>query len=213
MKFSFVIPAYRNYRLLHQLLFDIYRNCSPVYEVFISDDGDDQETLDGLEWWKGLLPIKHDRHSDLGFLKNSNYGLQQAKGDILCLVSTDVRIHKDIVKFSDAINSNELLGGRYLDWNTGWNEFNGRIFPYLEGWLLCASSDFWRELKYFDDVFSPNDCEDLDLSTKVIEASGVLRTYPEDYVSHIGAQTIHYGEEREEVTLRNKKKFYEKWIA
>jgi glycosyltransferase involved in cell wall biosynthesis len=147
MKFSFVIPAYNNYQLLHQLLWDIYKNCSPVYEVIVTDDGTDKETLDGMDWWTGLLPVRHTRNKKaLGFLKNSNNGLTLATGDVLCLVSTDVRIYKDIVKYSTEMNSNEMLGGRYLDWDTGWNTFNGKIFPYLEGWLLCTSKDFWKEV-------------------------------------------------------------------
>lgn len=216
MKFSFVIPAYKNYTDLHQLLFDIYKNCSQPHEILILDDNsNDKETLDGLAWWtsNGMLPIQHIRNvENLGFLKNSNKGLKMATGDILCLISTDVRIHKDIVKFSDAINSNELIGGRYLDWDTGWNTFNGKTFPYIEGWLLCASKDFWKEVDYFDERYSPNDMEDIDISTKVLEVSGVLRVFPSEYVEHGGAHSIGYTPEREELTKRNKKKFEEKWI-
>lgn len=215
MKFSFVIPAYNNYKLLHQLLWDIYKNCSPVHEVLITDDGNDQDTVDGVKWWTGMLPIRHFRNIEgLGFLKNSNNGLALlASGDILCLVSTDVRIYKDIAGFSQSLNSNEMLGGRYLDFDTGWNTFDNTIFPYLEGWLLCAYKDLWKEVDYFDERFAPNDMEDIDISTKVLRSDGVLRTYPEGYVSHIGAQSIGYNPEREQITLRNKKLFYEKWVA
>lgn len=212
MKFSFVIPAYNNYKLLHQLLWDIYKNCSPCYEIVITDDGNDQETLDGVEWWKNLLPVRHFRHNDVGFLLNSNAGLRKARGDVLCLVSTDVRIHQDIVKYN--ANYNEFLwGGKYLDWDTGWNTFNGQIFPYVEGWLLVTHRENWEDLGYFDERYSPNDMEDVDLSTQAKKLGLGLCTYPEDYVSHIGAQTIGYHSEREELTKRNKIKFYEKWIA
>lgn len=213
MKFSFVIPAYNNYALLHQLLWDIRQNCSPVYEIIITDNGDDEETVKGLDWWTGLLPVRHIRNKkDLGFLKNSNSGLKLATGDVLCLISTDVRIHKDIVKI-DGSYDEYIWGGRYLDFDTGWNTFNDRIFPYLEGWLLTAHKDNWKDLGYFDERFAPNDMEDVDFSTKAKNAGLGLCAYPDGYVSHIGAQTIGYNPEREQITLENKKKFYEKWVA
>lgn len=212
MKFSFIIPAYNNYKLLHQLLWDIYKNCSPCYEIVITDDGNDQETLDGVEWWKSLLPVRHFRHNEVGFLLNSNAGLRKARGDVLCLVSTDVRIHKDIVGYNVGYE-NCLWGGKLLDWDTGWNTFNGVVYPYLEGWLLATHKDTWSKLDYFDERYSPNDMEDVDLSTQAIRKGLLLRAYPEDYVSHLGAQTIGYNPEREELTKRNKTKFYEKWVA
>lgn len=217
MKFSFVIPAYNNYKLLHQLLWDIYKNCSPCYEIIVTDNGDDQETVDGLNWWAGLLPVRHIRNKkNMGFLKNSNNGLKLATGDALCLISTDVRIHQDIVKYTlDDSYLQTVWGGRYLDFDTGWNSFNGEVFPYLEGWLLCASREDWKELDYFDEQFAPHDMEDVDFSTKVRKSKLPIKlgTYPEGYVSHIGAQTIGYNPEREKLTLENKKKFYEKWVA
>lgn len=215
MKFSFVIPAYNNYSLLHTLLWDIRQNCSPVYEIIITDDGNDQETLDGLDWWTGLLPVRHFRNKKpLGFLKNSNSGLRLATGDVLCLVSTDVRIHKDIVDYSTNGKYAEcLFGGRYLNFDTGWNTFDGVMFPYLEGWLLCASLSDWKRLDYFDERFAPHDMEDVDLSTKAKRLGIDLIDYPPEYVSHIGAQTIGYNPEREQITIENKKKFWEKWVA
>lgn len=213
MKFSFVIPAYNNYRLLHALLWDIWKNCKNPYEVIVTDDGNDNETLDGLKWWDsvGLLPIKHLRHNQVGFLLNSNYGLQKATGELVALVSTDVRIHRDITTYW--VNADTLIGGRYLDFDTGWNTFDGKIFPYIEGWLLCMYKTNWEKVGYFDEHFAPNDMEDVDISTTAIEKGLSLKAYPEGYVSHLGAQTIQYGDEREKITLENKKKFYAKWVA
>lgn len=219
MKFSFVIPTYNSYHLLHQLLYDIYRNCSPVHEVIIMDNGKDQETTDGIEWWMmtKMLPIKYERNKEnLGFLLNSNKGLKKATGDIVALVSTDVRIHKDIVNVLFNIPDKTLAGGRIYESSTGWNEFNGRIFPYLEGWLLCTTKDGWKELGYFDEKFCPNDYEDVDISTTALSMGYKLSNLDrgdDGVVSHIGARTIGYGPEREAITLKNKQKFEEKWIT
>ena len=214
MKFSFVIPAFNGWRLVHQLLYDIHQNCSPVHEILLMDNGSTEVGfLDGLAWWNstGLLPITHIRNTeDMGFLKNSNKGLKLATGDVVCLISTDVRIHKDVVGYK--INNTSIVGGRLLDFDTGWNQFNGKIYPYVEGWILTTTKENWEYLGYFDERYSPNDMEDVDLSTKVIDVGFSLEVYPNDYVSHIGAQTIGYSPEREKITHINKKKFEKKWI-
>lgn len=214
MRYSFVIPAYNNFHLLHQLLFDIYKNCATPHEVIIMDDASDDETfLGGISWWETtqLLPVNHVRNKeDLGFLKNSNKGLQMATGDIVSLVSTDVRIFSDITKFF--IGRDGLVGGRYLDWDTGWNTFGGRIFPYLEGWLLTAYRETWKELGYFDERYAPHDFEDVDISTGAISLGLRLASYPTDWTNHLGGQSIGYNPEREALTKINQKKFEKKWI-
>ena len=223
MKFSFVIPAYKNYALLHQLLWDIYKKCSTPYEVIVTEDGFDEDTTKGIrEFWTSHLPIKHFAHAGMGFLKNSNFGLKQATGDIVCLISTDVRIYKDLVALGMSLpevqKRNEgkiLLGGRYFSQSTGWNEFDGRVFPYVEGWLLITTKDNWDELGYFDERYAPNDFEDIDLSTNAVTLGySLAQITPDagDVVKHIGAQSIPYSPEREAITIKNKEKFRKKWI-
>ena len=213
MKFSFVIPAYNGWAHLHQLLWDIYKNCSIPHEVIVMDNSSTETSfLTGLSWWmeQDMLPIQHVRNMDnIGFLLNSNAGLKLATGDVVCLVSTDVRIHKYITQLPEI---DGLWGGRYLDWDTGWNTFNGVTYPYLEGWILVTSRKYWKKLDYFDERYAPNDMEDIDLSTKALSMGMMLNRWVDGYVSHIGAQTIGYSPEREAITIRNKKKFEDKWV-
>jgi glycosyltransferase involved in cell wall biosynthesis len=102
MTFSFVIPTYNHYNLLHQTLFDIYQKCSPVHEVIVVDDcSTDLDYHSGLRWWKesSMLPIRVVKMKENSmFLKASNAGLKKATGDIVCLLSNDVRLRGDIVK-------------------------------------------------------------------------------------------------------------------
>ena len=215
MKFSFVIPAYNNWALLHALLFDIYKNCSTPHEVIVMNNNSTEESFQlGIEWWEntGLLPINHVVNKEnVGFLLNSNVGLKIATGDVICLVSTDVRIHRDIV--GHWIGQNSLTGGRLLDWDTGWNTFKGKIYPYLEGWILTTIKDNWKDLGYFDEQYAPNDMEDVDISTKALSTGRIsLEVYPEGFVSHIGAQTIGFSDAREAITIKNKEKFKKKWV-
>jgi GT2 family glycosyltransferase len=215
---SIVIPCYGHWELTHQLLFDIYKNCSPVSEVIVVDDkSPDKAVQDGLSWWANthMLPIETiSLKENVGFLRAANTGLKVADGDVVCLVSNDVRIKKDIVQWMNSFHMNsQLLGGRLLDWNTGWNYFEGKIFPYVEGWFLATTKNTWKEMGYLDELYVPNDMEDVDISTMAVSIGCDLTAFPEGYVEHIGAQTIGYGDTRESITRVNQKKFEAKWIS
>lgn len=220
MTFSFVIPNYNRYDLVHQCLYDIYQHCMPVHEVIIVNDGCTQsESFTGLEWWKTtqMLPVKVlNLDINVGFLKASNAGMKKATGDIICLLSNDVRVRGDIVQRIEHILKNtpiSLVGGRLLDYDTGWNNFDGEIFPYIEGWLLAMTKFGWENILYFDEDFSPNDFEDVDLSTKMLRiVEGKLLALPEDITFHMGAQSIGFNPEREALTIKNKEKFRAKWV-
>lgn len=218
--FSFVIPTYNHYDLLHQTLYDIYQKCSPVHEVIVVDDcSTEQAYHDGLDWWykNGMLPIRVVKTKENSmFLKASNLGLKKAEGDVVCLLSNDVRIHQNIVKIIfDGLSgwkSPVLIGGRIIDWDSGWNTFNKKTFPYVEGWLLATERYVWKDVDYFDERYAPSDMEDVDLSATIVERGGKLLHLPEDCVTHIGAQSIPYGSEREKITITNKENFRRKWI-
>lgn len=219
MTFSFVIPTYNHYDLVHQVLFDIYKHCSGVDEVIIMDDASPEPLSDGLNWWmtNGLLNVRHIRMKEnKGFLKNSNTGLKLATGDVVCLLSNDVRLRGDISRLCCGMLDEfpkALIGGRLLYWDTGWNTFNGTVYPYLEGWLLCTSKDGWKELGYFDERFAPHDYEDVDLSTSASALGYSLFPLVDDLTTHLGAQSIGYNPGREEQTQINRKKFFNKWVG
>lgn len=216
--FSFVIPTFNHYDLLHTLLYSLYQKCSPVLEVIVVDDeSTDEDYHNGLKWWKEnpMLPVRHLRmkHNG-GFILSSNAGLKRAKGDIVCLLSSDVRIGSDIVTSISAmlkVEKKSLVGGRLIDWDSGWNRFGNTIYPYLEGWLLATSRENWEELDYLDEDLVPNDFEDVSLSTKALSLDYVLVPLDDDRIVHLGGQSIGYGSAREEITKRNQKTFEKKY--
>jgi GT2 family glycosyltransferase len=213
MTTSIVIPIYNNWAGCHQLLFDIYKNCSMVEEVILIDDASpDEDVQQGITWWKSthMLPIfDYKNDTNLGFLLSSNKGLKLAEEDFVWLISTDVRIHQDIVKYIASHVDDDIVGGRLLDWDTGWN-FGIR---YLEGWFLGTWQDNWKKLNYFDEQYAPNDMEDVDLSAQATKLGITLSTINDGYVSHEGAKSIGYSPEREAITIANKEKFRKKWLV
>jgi len=219
MTFSIVIPTYNHYDLLNQVLFGIYQKCAPVDEVIVVDDcSTDKDYYDGLSWWKenGMLPVRHLHMSENGgFIKSSNAGLKRAKGDIVCLLSNDVKIGSDIVTSISAVlgvEQKSLVGNRLIDWDSGWNRFGKVIYPYLEGWLLATTADGWKDLGYLDVDLVPNDYEDVALSTVAIAKNYSLIPLNDSNVVHMGGQSIGFNPAREEVTRRNQEKFRVKYV-
>lgn len=217
MKVSFIIPIYKNFHLTNQILVDIQEHSYSVDEIVIVDDyGHDPETDNGLEWWvnnSGLNIKVVKPPENLGFLKASNLGESVATGDIIVQISSDVRIEDDLANLvfqTLSENPKRLIGGIvYLD-STGWNEFNGKVYPYAEGWLLACTKKAWKEIG-FDERYSPNDFEDVDTSTIALSLGYELVPLNNPKIRHIGAQTIGYTEARRELTERNREKFRLKW--
>lgn len=220
-KVSVVIPYYNHWGLTHQALFDLYSHCREnIYEVILVNDGStEKESYLGLEWWKEskMLPIRVlDMEENVGFLKASNAGIRKAKGDIVILLSNDVRVQENIITKIEKILDDDpasLVGGKLYTQSTGWNKFGDTIYPYVEGWLLATTKDGWNELGGFDERYAPNDYEDVDLSTTAAHKGFTLCELLYAKVTHIGAQSIGYSSDREAVTNKNRKKFEEKWLS
>lgn len=218
---SIVIPVHGNWEGCHNLLFDLYKNCSLIEEVIVVNDvSPDVDVMNGLNWWKSsnMLPLEIiNLENNLGFLKASNLGLQAAVEDVVCLISTDVRVRGDLVKqlhTLDTLSYDWLAGGKLYELATGWNDFDGQIFNYLEGWLLATRRDSWKDLGYFDTQYAPCDFEDIDLSTTAQSKDYVLHSLELDCpLEHGGGHSIKYGDEREKITKANREKFREKWLG
>lgn len=217
MKVSVVIPYFNGWSMTHSLLFDLFNFCKGIDEVLLIDNGSTEK--DGRDWWidNGMLPLRVLRiPENIGFLKAANYGMAEAAGDVLVLISNDVQIKTDVIGQIRNLLSNDnylqIIGGRCLDFDTGWNNFDGKIFPYLEGWLLACYKEDWNRLGGFDEFFAPHDYEDIDFSTKAISKGYTLVGLESPKISHASGATLKYSPERLAITERNQYKFRVKWV-
>lgn len=215
MKVSVVIPFYNHWDLTHSLLFDLYNFCRGIDEILLIDNGSTEK--DGRDWWidNGMLPLKVIRiPENIGFLKAANYGMAEATGDVLILISNDVQVKENVIDAIKqyCIKGRSIVGGNLLSYDTGWNTFNNQIYFYLEGWLLACWKIDWQDIGGFDEQFSPNDYEDVDFSTTAIHKGYALHGLGSPLVSHQGGATLKYSPERQALTERNREKFRQKWV-
>lgn len=224
-KVHIVIPIYNHWEMTHSQLFQLYKKEQENIDSILVVDDASPEDMSGLNWWlgNGMLPVVSiENPKNVGFLRSSNLGMkiavedaESSDDDIIVLLSSDVEIHgKFIQQIKDLLeeNSERLVGGRILLHDTGWNVFDGEIFPYLEGWLLATTVNNWRELGYFDDRFFPFDYEDVDLSTTAKYMGYELVPLNNPNLVHLGGRSIGFSEKRLEQTNINKEKFRSKWI-
>jgi GT2 family glycosyltransferase len=217
-KISIVICTYNGYDLTNQLLGDIKNKCHGVHEVVVVNNGSTEpDVMKGLEFWKkmALLPLRRiTLEENIGFGGGFTTGIKAATGNIIVAISNDVRIYSpEFLKYvEDGIeHGSNIVGGRLLSQDTGWNRFGNTTIPYLEGWLLGATDIAWDDLGYFDERYGLGDFEDVDLSYTAAKKGYDFTELPHGCCEHLGARTFGYNPERAARTIENQEKFREKW--
>lgn len=224
MSVSIVIPHFENWTLTHSLLSDLYRhekgNIDEV--VLVNNGGNSDEVRMGQQYWVDTFRLLDtvkvnviNLKENVGFLLAANLGLKDAEGTIKILISNDVRIQgKFVLQTADHILSKgrKLVGQKLYLTNTGWNNFEGRIYQYLEGFFLATGFREWEELNYFDVDYVESDYEDIDISTKAVSLGYQLVPLNLPYLEHLAAQTYGYSDERLKRTEKNREVFRSKWV-
>jgi len=221
---SIIVPAFNRWDLTHARFLELYQHVSHHdIEVIYSDDASTEgEVLSGLRWWQTskLLPLEVVFNpKNRGFGATCNQGAEHAQGDSLIFLSNDVLISGNFVwQVLDVLerNSNALIGNTLYAYDTGWNvlAINGKkqLFPYLGGYFIACTAQVWEHLGGFDPIFLPYDYEDIDLCTTAQYLLHPLVPINSEYLQHLSGQTIRtVNTQREKITLRNQKRFIEKW--
>lgn len=219
-KSSIVIPAFNSWDLCKQLLLGLEKHEKDnIDEVLIIDDCSTHPFPESI--FNIGLPINYiPKELNSGFTLTSNMGLELAVGElaerkVIFLISTDVKVSgRFIDQTADILFGarRHFIGNRHIAFNSGWNTFDGKIFDYLEGWFLGATSDGWKDLGFFDPNYAPFDYEDVDISTAAKQKGYKLTSLNNPYLVHLGGGTIGFNPAREAITMRNKEYFRKKWM-
>jgi GT2 family glycosyltransferase len=216
---SIITPVWNLATLTAQYLYDhsIHYHPSPVdIEWIVVNNGSTDGTGGLLEYWKDTyqLPLRIIKNTEnLGFSKANNQGAKEAKGNILVFLNNDISVKGDYIfaiEKAIANNPRSLVGPQLLDFDTGWNVFDGRPISYLVGWCLAMTKEVFDDLGGFDERYTPAYYEDIDLCYNAYKAGYALQVIRLP-LRHIGGQTGHQLKGRRQITEANREKFAQKW--
>lgn len=225
-KHSLVLLTYNRPDLLNARLeeiFSIYSDRSDV-ELIIFDNASNEletrlvmtvfEVRQREENWK-MKVVTSRVDENVGFGGGFNQATELALGEIVHLISDDVRIYGDFISgVEEKLVADRMIVGHHLVvGQAGWNEFEGQLpINYLSGHYLAMSRETWVELGGFDnETFYPYDYEDMDLTYRALKKGVAIQAVPELPLEHTPAGTIGYTNERYEHTVAMRAKFAEKW--
>jgi len=178
-----------------------------------------------MKWWKEHFPKPlqfYQFSENVGFSNGSNMGGKIAKGKYLLFCNNDVIVRRPFVdEVCSMIGNNDtiIVTGRIVDWPGGWNEIiiagEKYVIPYAEGWFMGMTSEAWKKLGGYDPIFSPYDCEDLDISLNALSKGFNFIHLSQGYLEHIGGGTFQAmgirSEYRRTITEQNIAKLHKKW--
>ena len=213
MKTSIIIPWFNNEDLVNKNLPSIVaaykNNKNNIVEIVIVDDGSTDKSVDLIK--SNYPEIKIIRHKiNRGFASAVNTGVRMAKGDMVCLINSDVLPETNFLESIYVHFKNPMLFAVSLneDGSFGWAKgfFKNGFIGHEPGgkgytvhstfWVSGGSGIFrrkiWMDLGGMDEkLFSPFYWEDIDLSYRAMKRGYKLLWDPNAKVEHKHETTMN----------------------
>lgn len=210
MKISVVIPVYKN----KQLFLDNLIHNLPLLkdsEIIVVDDAS-SENLDE-EIGKKFKNVKILTNSqNLGFAASVNKGVGAAKGELILLLNSDVKLLKidlmDLInqfkkdpdifalsflqkeKNGESVGKNIIYFDRGLVFHKRADNLEAGPTAWAEGGSCIFQRKIFNDLRGFDEIYAPFYWEDIDLSYRAVKAGYKVLFYPGAVVEHYHESTI-----------------------
>ena len=208
MNINIVIPNYNGTKLLEKNLPKVFEAASfykkGKVEIIIVDDASTDNSLDVIKD-KNVVILKNEKN--LGFSSTINKGVENAKGEIVVLLNTDVVPKKDFLEpliehFNDESvfavgcmdKSNEdgkvVLRGRGIGrWEKGFlvhrrGEVDKKNTLWVSGGSGAFRKSIWDKLSGFNELYDPFYWEDIDLSYRALKSGYGIIFEPKSIVIH-----------------------------
>ncbi len=223
---SVVIPNWNGQSLLQKNLAAVLASMrykkNQIGEIIIVDDGSTDDSVKFLkkEYGSKIRLIKHTKNR--GFASSVNNGVRMAKGQLVCLLNTDVIPSREFLShalahFEDksvfAVGLHEKGAGPAVGFfNNGFIEHKGGKETQNESfsfWASGGSAVFrrsqWMELKGLDEeLLTPFYWEDVDLGYRAWKHGYKIVWEPKSMVEHQHESTIN--KDRFKVAFMNRVK-------
>lgn len=209
---SIVMPNFNGEKLLEKNLPSLFtakenpKNC--IMEIIIVDDGSRDDSVKIItSKFPQIKLIKHKINR--GFSAAVNTGVRAAKGDLICLLNSDVIPEQNFLEsvfphflnpkvFAVSLNENGDFGwarGNFTDGFIGHSGGPKSIKPHDTFWVSGGTGvfkrDIWMMLGGMDEkLLSPFYWEDVDLCYRAIKRDYRLIWDPDAKVAHVHEGTI-----------------------
>ncbi len=216
MKVSIIIPNRNGAELLEKNLPSVLA-AAKGEEVIVVDDASTDNSIELLQdKFSSVRVIRSGHHQ--GFASTVNIGVQEAAGEIVVLLNSDVRPEKDFLApllkhfddpkvFAVGCLEKSLEGGKTIlrgrgeaKWEKGFYiHWRGEVDKSSTAWVAGGSGAFrksiWVKLGGIDTMYDPFYWEDIDLSYRARKAGYRILFEPTSVVVHeheIGAIKREY---------------------
>lgn len=208
---SIIIPNYNGVELLEKYLPSVIKakqnSKNRIREIIVVDDASTDESVKLVkDKFPQVKLIKH--RENRGFSSSVNTGARAAKGEILVLINSDVKVENDflVAVISDFKNENVFaisFHEKGYGWATGKFEDGfivhksgkGTISVHETFWVNGGSGafrrDYWMKLGGMDEkLLSPYYWEDVDLCYRALKRGYTLLWEPRSRVFHEHEKTM-----------------------
>ena len=212
MRVSIVIPNFNGKELLKKnlpkVIEAVNNTKNNIYELIIVDDGSNDESVAYINrnYKKEVKLIKHTKNR--GFSAAVNTGVRATKGDIICLLNTDVSPRPDFLeKTSNIFNNNNVFaislnedgyGPAKGYFENGYIQIGNKTKTietepsfYVSGGSGLFRKSIWQELGGLDEkLLSPAYWEDIDICFRAAKRGYQNLWYKNAHVTHIHESTV-----------------------
>ncbi len=204
MKISVIVTNWNGKDLLKKNLEKIITSSPEAQEVILADDASQDNSLEIAQSLQKKYPKLKILSTDvnLGFGKNSNRAVEQAKGELVVLLNNDINPEKNYISnalkhfddplvfgvgFSEKNHENyaKIFWKKgYLQHEPGKNISNTHISAWVSGGSSIIRKSIFTKLGGFDPVYEPFYSEDLDLGYRAWKSGYKLLWEPKCIIEH-----------------------------
>lgn len=237
-KVSIIIPVYNQYNVTLECLNSIKNNTTENnYEIIIVDDCSSDETKSIAENIKNIRIIRNEKN--LGFLKNCNKAVKEARGEYIYLLNNDTYVFPDAINSLTDVLDHDLsvgaVGSKLIRSNgklqeagslvksDGWtialgnndnpllDKYNQqKEVDYCSGASLMIRKRLWDELKGFDEIYSPGYYEETDFCMRLKTKGYKVMYCPKSEIMHY--VSLSFSDKANNLMIRNHKIFKNRWL-
>lgn len=228
IKVSIVILTYNQLELTKKCIESIEKNTDVNYELVFVDNASSDGSPEFLETYcrdtEGYCAAKKliKNNRNVGFAPGVNQGLDCCEGVYVCLLNNDTVVTNnwitDMIKCLERDEKAEIVGpvsaGTFFpQYVESINHMDGKISEtsILYGFCEVFRRDLLFRIGCLDERYRIGNFEDHDFNERVIKLGGKLLIAGSVYVEHWCHKAWKSPLQLDYTTVKNKKKFEEKW--